>query len=331
MKEGLSPELIFADNFCNSVLLRRERKPEACWLLVEGPTDVQALQDHCKNGACICKDCDGRGFVIAAIRKALDPKQQPYGRPLDGIIGLVDSDYCHLIEEKKLPSRVVMFKGVNDLESAVLSHRGPLILSMLVNIKEWAYSVDSGLDKDPWGFTNPENPLGALVKNIVGPIGALRVAFQMMPREYRVGNKKSFSGKLDIERSHIVERAWKHQNSSLQLTSEILSGLPIDELVPGKDDRNKLKNSIESHMKYVNRNPWSYVRGKDLVSTLANALALNQKVLIYNERNSSAKELDRKIQSMIPAVFDEEVLEHCKFKELVKEATRAEGGIYQYF
>ena len=333
MREKISvdkvPPLKFAQHFCNEVLIKRDKNPEACWLLVEGPTDMQALQDHCKNSPCICKDCNGRNSVIAAVGLAEDPKQHN-GKPLGGIIGLVDNDYCHLIPEKKLPSRVVMFEGVNDLESAVLFHRGPLILSMLVRIKEWIASVDSDLDTDPWGFTNQKNPLGALVKNIVGPIGALRVAFQMMPSEYRLG-KKSFSGKLDIERSSIVERAWKHQNPSLQLTSEILSCLPSDELVPERDDRHKLKNSIESHMENVNKNPWSYGRGKDLVSTLAHALAFNQKVLIYNERNSSVRELDKEIQRLIPAVFDEEVLEYCRFKELVKEATRAEGGIYQYF
>ena len=320
MKEGLSPELIFADNFCNSVMLIRERNPKACWLLVEGATDYQALH-FIFGSSCTCQDSGGRGFVIAAIQMAQDPKQQINGIPLDGIIGLVDSDYCRLIEEKKLPSRVVRFEGVNDLESAALMHRGPFILDSLARIKEW-------IDPDPWGLTNKKNPLDALIKNIVGPIGALRVAFQTMQPEFRQG-KKSFRGKLDKTPSFIVERAWKHQNPSLQITSEILSSLPDDELVPETNDRHKLKKNIESHMEIVNKNPWSYVKGKDLVGTLANALALNKQVLIH--KNSTVAELDKLIQIYIPIVFDEEVLEYCRFKELVKKATLSEGGIYQYF
>ena len=320
MKEGLSPELIFADNFCNSVMLIRERNPKACWLLVEGATDYQALH-FIFGSSCTCQDSGGRGFVIAAIQMAQDPKQQINGIPLDGIIGLVDSDYCRLIEEKKLPSRVVRFEGVNDLESAALMHRGPFILDSLARIKEW-------IDPDPWGLTNKKNPLDALIKNIVGPIGALRVAFQTMQPEFRQG-KKSFRGKLDKTPSFIVERAWKHQNPSLQITSEILSSLPDDELVPETNDRHKLKKNIESHMEIVNKNPWSYVKGKDLVGTLANALALNKQVLIH--KNSTVAALDIEIQRMIPLVFDEEVLAHCRFKELVKEVTLSEAGIYQYF
>lgn len=320
MKEGLSPELIFADNFCNSVMLIRERNPKACWLLVEGATDYQALH-FIFGSSCTCQDSGGRGFVIAAIQMAQDPKQQINGIPLDGIIGLVDSDYCRLIEEKKLPSRVVRFEGVNDLESAALMHRGPFILDSLARIKEW-------IDPDPWGLTNKKNPLDALIKNIVGPIGALRVAFQTMQPEFRPG-KKSFRGKLDKTPSFIVERAWKHQNPSLQITSEILSSLPDDELVPETNDRHKLKKNIESHMEIVNKNPWSYVKGKDLVGTLANALALNKQVLIH--KNSTVAALDIEIQRMIPLVFDEEVLAHCRFKELVKEVTLSEAGIYQYF
>jgi len=320
MKEGLSPELIFADIFCNSVMLTRERNPKACWLLVEGATDYQALH-FIFGSSCTCQDSGGRGFVIAAIQMAQDPKQQINGIPLDGIIGLVDSDYCRLIEEKKLPSRVVRFEGVNDLESAALMHRGPFILDCLARIKEW-------IDPDPWGLTNKKNPLDALIKNIVGPIGALRVAFQTMQPEFRPG-KKSFRGKLDKTPSFIVERAWKHQNPSLQITSEILSSLPDDELVPETNDRHKLKKNIESHMEIVNKNPWSYVKGKDLVGTLANALALNKQVLIH--KNSTVAALDIEIQRMIPLVFDEEVLAHCRFKELVKEVTLSEAGIYQYF
>ena len=324
MREKISvdkvPPLKFAQHFCNEVLIKRDKNPEACWLLVEGPTDMQALQDHCKNSPCICKDCNGRNSVIAAVGLAEDPKQHN-GKPLGGIIGLVDNDYCHLIPVKKRPSRVVMFEGVNDLESAALMHRGPFILDSLARIKEW-------IDPDPWGLTNKKNPLDALIKNIVGPIGALRVAFQTMQPEFRPG-KKSFRGKLDKTPSFIVERAWKHQNPSLQITSEILSSLPDDELVPETNDRHKLKKNIESHMEIVNKNPWSYVKGKDLVGTLANALALNKQVLIH--KNSTVAALDIEIQRMIPLVFDEEVLAHCRFKELVKEVTLSEAGIYQYF
>ena len=309
----------FADNFLVTVLMRREKKLNLSWLLVEGRGDLQAMQQHC---ACQIKEAEGRDQVITTIRKAEEDQDKYHG-----IIGLVDKDYSDFIPEKKpLPRRVVMFKKQNDLESAVLFHQSINIVEQIIRVKEMRVDMQVHNVLDSWGFSK-EYPFDNLVKNIVGPIGVLRVAYKSMPKEYRFGNQRSFTCGLGDD--CIVQAAWSKQNPLKQLTPNELANIPDNNCIFNVSDRKRLENAIGERIPDLNRNPWSYVRGKDLVYTLALALSSNQ-YLIHKKYNEPYQLKDY-IQNLIPSYFDAAVLSNCELKELVLYAIYPETNIYCYF
>lgn len=299
-------------NKCNEIILARSHEAKAAYIFVEGLTDRDALHRH-RAGNCTISPLnipnkEGKQGVIHFI-KWCERFRWEKNVGLPGILGLVDSDFDCVLEEKppKLPNRVIYIcSGPNDLESTVLCYQGLEVLNELLanqkNINSWLSTSDD------W----PE-AFDKLVHYIVAPIGALRVACVNARLNYI---------KLEPDKNkNLISRIWDSVNHLNSLNSDnLINLLPLQF---SEQDKNRIRDLIQIELNKIEKFncAWSYVRGKDLVYSIACALVGTP---------SPPPAQESRIMELITKWFNSKVINACELKKKITEATISDHGHWQY-
>ena len=298
---------------CNEIILARSMNEKAAYIFVEGPSDQKALLRHratnCTISPLNINKKAGKKGVIDFI-KCCETFLWKKNVGLRGIVGLVDKDFDDHLNEKprKPPKRAPYISSVtNDLESTVLYFSEREILKKLLanqqnKINDW---LDLSVDC-PEAFDR-------LVHCVVAPIGALRVAWQ---------NSGLARTSLNLNDVNVISRIWNSANHSQSLNSDDLINLLPSQY--SNNEKHRVKVLIQKELDKINKQPaleWNYVRGKDLVYSIACALA------------NSSRPLDEHVHLITKLIidgFDSNIIAKCKLKQTIAEATIGDHGNWQY-
>lgn len=299
---------------CNEIVLARLQEEKASYIFVEGPSDKDALERHgdrnCTISPLNIPNKEGKDGVIDFI-KFCERFKWEKNVGLHGIVGLVDSDFDGVLKNKppRLPNRVIYIcSGPNDLESIVLCFQGPEILEeILANQKN---------KNNIWLNTNEDWPeaFDRLVHYVVAPIGALRVTCVNEGLNYKT---------LEPDKNtNLIYRIWNAVNHSKSLNSDNLINLLPSQF--SEQEKNRIRDLVQKEIDKIEKDQslaWNYVRGKDLVYSIACALA--------NSPNP-AKEQESRINALITKWFVPKVIIACELKKKIAEATTSDHGTWQY-
>ena len=299
-------------NKCNDIIMDRETNKKAAYIFVEGLTDKDALDPHRASNCTISPlnipNKEGKKGVIDFIRCC---ETYPCGKDIGllGIVGLVDSDFDCVLEAKppKLPSRAIYISsGPNDLESSVLCYQGLQVLNELLPNQK---------NNNIWLSPNTDFPeaFDKLVHYVVAPIGALRVACANRGWGYK---------SLEPDKNtNLISRIWDSVNHLKSLDGDNLINLLSSEF--SEREKNNIRDLIQIELVKIKRNdsPWSYVRGKDLVYSIACAV-------VNSPNPPRAQEL--RIMKLITKWFNSKVINGCELKKKITEATIGDHGNWEY-
>ena len=317
MPIGKEPKL----TTCAEILMERDRqkKNPRSYIFVEGLSDMCAVQNVRNKVSCTVEVRGNKEAVIELMQRASVIKLNE-STGLDGIVGIVDRDFDHFLSNiPALPSRTLYLPDLNDLESIVMRYAGDEILAGLV----------LGDPLSPWFAVDGKfNTIERLVRYVVAPIGALRVAWR---QEASPQNK--YPPKLDpvvngIEGSIVDRIVWDKVDSNTPLSAESLWAMQMRILNEGA------KNAILDRIvkicdKQLKDQPWSLVRGKDLVNALA---SLVQSLPSANHRykNSTVDELCRVIKIKIETLYSPGMGQSQSLDQALGEIARTDRSTYQY-
>lgn len=294
----------------SELILRKETRPDQCFLIVEGPDEVSILQPH-RAANCSIYAQDGKDSVVKLIQYVNN--QRVYKRlPIEGVIGLVDRDFEHLQPSAAQPARLAWTTpDFNDIESASLYHSGALVLE--------AFASNETLQFDKWLSLRDGNAFDLLVERIVAPIGAMRAAYQEVYPSESLEPKGT---------EPLIDRVWRlaTPTESLKLYA-LLECLP--QALPS-GARGKIQVRLSAMLRALELDPqiaWDYVRGKDLVRTIAVALSRSPANL-YDRLN--IKDLDRRLQQRVLDSLDVATLRKCGTFDSIAKASAADTGQYEY-
>jgi hypothetical protein len=292
------------------LILRKETRPNQCFLIVEGPDEVGVLQPHCAANCSIYPQ-DGKDNVVRLIQQANN--QRVYKRhPIEGVIGLVDRDFEHLQPSVARPARLAWTTPrFNDIESASLYHSGTVVLE--------GFASNDALQFDEWLALRDGNAFDLLVERIVAPIGAMRAAYQ------EVYPSASLEPKGDVP---LIDRAWERVTPTKSLDLYALLDYLPQALPSG--DRGKIQVRLRAMLRKIELDPqlaWDYVRGKDLVRTIAVALSKSPANL-YNRLKVT--DLARRLHQRVLDSLDASTLRECGTFDSITKASAADTGRYEY-
>lgn len=297
---------------CNLIVMHRQQK-QSSYIFVEGQNDKDALDKHIDSNCSIetlnIIHKEGKKGIIEFIKCA---EEYRWGKNvgLHGIVGLVDKDFDDRLNEKprKPPIRAPYISSItNDLESTILYFSEREVLKKLQANQQTKmnYWLDLTLDY-PEAFDR-------LVHCVVAPIGALRVAWQ---------NSGLARTSLNLNDVNVISRIWNSANHSQSLNSDDLINLLPSEY--SNNEKHRIKVLIQNELDKINKQPaleWNYVRGKDLVYSIACALA------------NSSRPLDKHVHLITKLIidgFDSNIIAKCKLKQTIAEATIGDHGNWQY-
>ncbi len=306
---------------CTTIILKRRGGDTRCYIYVEGPDDVSAIQRH-RGSKCEVEQLGTRDKVLAMLTEAgktYNPLTLQKG--LDGLFGLVDRDFTHLIHGPDwLPPRTVVLPVANDLESFVIYHRAREIVSMLVK--------ESAGDENVWFAQTQRNgrPLDLLTRNVVAPLGALRVAWQ---------NEKTYIP-LDYHNDKPYEAADIAWNLACLKPLEMLDPGKLAEKLPLFIENDLARRRMASVVKVAKGHlesrtgadaQWNFVRGKDLVSCFAHAVCQpGLKIYDRDERYHTIQ----KIKNFVCSTLDWRTIDDSGLLALIHDATRGDSMKFIY-
>ena len=299
------------DIIMSELFLRKDTQPNLCFLIVEGPDEKAALQRHLGKN-CTILQTDGRDGVFLFIKKAIN--YSVHNRlPLDGFVGLVDRDYDHLLQHQPpLPLRVAWTTpDFNDLESAAFYHSGKKLLEGFVHFERLA--------TDDWLALRDGVAFDLLVERIVARVGALRAAYQ----------ESNPTTSLDPNGEEpLIDRVWQLASSSQDVDVQVL--LKYLPLGISSTDRAKIEVRINSLLRTAGADTdilWDYIKGKDLVRALANAL-VGSAASLYDR--TSVNKLSIRIHQSLLHTFDTAAVRDCGIHDAINNASSQDRIQYVY-
>ncbi len=283
----------------------------ACYLLVEGPDDVAALQKFVHQ-SCRVAAAGGKSNVEEALSNATRAAVAA-NRPLEGLLGAVDRDFDHVagVPAHKHP-RLARIEHPNDLESSVAHYRGHDLYDSvfqrdLVKSSKWLGYSDSKLDQ----------PFDRLVRSFAGPLGALRAAWRASGFAHQ-----SLDPDSALARTLFASVYSSHSLQQVNLQTVLPSQLST----PQREELLKRARGLQDTAE-AEGDLWRFVRGKDLLDACAHA-ASKERCAIRSDLKAS--ELRFELGRMVVALFDHELLTECGLKESLVRASTLDAGKHQY-
>lgn len=283
----------------------------ACYLLVEGPDDVAALQKFAHR-SCRVAAAGGKSKVEEALSHATRVAVAA-NRPLAGLVGAVDRDFDHVagVPAHKHP-RLARIEHPNDLESAVAHYRGHDLYDSvfqrdLVKSSKWLGYSDDKLDQ----------PFDRLVRSFAGPLGALRAVWRASGFAHQTLDQDSALARTlfaSIYSPHSVQQV------NLQTV------LPSQLSTPQREELLKRARELQ-HSAEADSDPWRFVRGKDLLDACTHAASIEGCAI---RSALKAPELRFELGRMVVALFDRELLTECGLKDSLVKAAALDAGKHLY-
>jgi len=248
----------------NEMMLALCQRPSATWLWVEGPDDASILQPWCSD-YCKTRIAGTRDKAIAIAKEA-----QRRGLVV-GYLCLVDSDYTRFDppdgRQASIPPRVVEVPHHPDIEGAIYYRHATQILKRIFFAHHLA-------DELPWvRKTPPDASLDLLVRDVLAPLGAVRVAWRQIGLGHlRLGGSEF----ADRPRSDADSLVCQILRLTLEGSEESAKISAMRHLLPQVTDSDwhGLVLRAEELLKKYSCDLWSLVRGKD-ISVAVGWLAYN--------------------------------------------------------
>jgi hypothetical protein len=283
----------------------------ACYLLVEGPDDVAALQKFAHD-SCAVTAAGGKTKIEEALAHAVKVAASRQ-KQLHGLLGAIDRDFDGI---KGTPAsvhpRLARIDFPNDLESAVAHHRGHDLYES-VFIKERVRGSD-------WlGYSGKEHdsPFDRLVRRFASPLGAIRAAWRASGLAYEPLTE-SDALISELWRDAYARGSVEPQHFDRMLPAN-LSQPQRTQLLQQANELHRAANAAED--------PWRLVRGKDLLSFCAFA-AFRERVAIRPDLPLS--QLRFELSRAAVHLFDFEVLVACGLEAAIARASHADTDRHRY-
>ncbi len=283
----------------------------ACYLLVEGPDDVAALQKFAHD-SCTVTAAGGKKKIEEALAHAVKAAASQQTQ-LHGLLGAIDRDFDGINgTPASIHPRLARIGYPNDLESAVAHHRGH-------DLYESVFIKERVRDSDWLGYSGKEHdgPFDRLVRRFACPLGAIRAAWRA----------SGLAFEPLAEPDDLVSELWRdaYARGSVEpqhfgrMLPESLSQSQRAQLLQQANELHRAANAAED--------PWRLVRGKDLLSICAFA-AFRESAAIRPalQLNQLRIELSRAAVHL----FDYEVLVACGLEAAIARASRTDADRHKY-
>jgi hypothetical protein len=283
----------------------------ACYLLVEGPDDVKALQKFAHD-SCTVTAAGGKSKIEEALAHAVESAARRQ-TPLHGLLGAIDRDFDGVNgTPASTHPRLARIGYPNDLESAVAHHRGH-------DFYETVFIKERVRDSDWLGYSGKEDdgPFDRLVRRFACPLGAIRAAWRASGHAYEPLN----------EPDALIAELWKdaYERGSVKpqhferMLPETLSQPSRAKLLQQANELHRAANAAADQ--------WRLVRGKDLLSICAFA-AFHEGAAI--SPGLQLFQLNRELRQAAVFLFDYEVLVACGLEEAIARASQTDADRHKY-
>lgn len=324
-RRNLDPPTLSPRELYNELVRRRAERPnlQSCLMLVEGPDDARALK-KLRDPACIIEHRGTRKGVLMTMDKILSISPNAAA----GVVGIIDRDFDHFRgEPEPLGCRTAWLSHrCNDLESAVLRVHGASILEELTS--------DVGRRNDAWLHDPPRgSPLDALVLSVAAPIGRLRAAYcSVEERDYRRSVHPIVERWESLEPKDINERPMSRLPDSLLDLLKVPaqpSNAQLLEIIPQSVD-NRVHARVAEELEGLDHgdDPWAFVRGKDLVRSIAYALYASPRSSMFRKMPIHA--LEKHIGDLVVGKFDADAAHEAAVHDSIEKASAGDATTYPY-
>jgi len=317
----------FASGFCTRIKLERgASRRRISYLLVEGPDDMSAIQ-KLTHQSCTVDWAGSKDHVIRALKSAASGMD---GRicPFDGIAGLVDRDLEHLAGDQPQSPRICSYQTCNDLESAVLYFRWHDVLESFVKRS----ALDTHLH---WlSFDREES---VVARRVCAPIGLIRALHRSENRNYKAGQNHTTDKRMGDFFQYaepILKPLCSEGYQESKPISETLDTLASVYLRQFENVfhlyRPTLLRNLQSYEARLESQPWDFVRGKDVLDSLAyiiGSLPESDRIFPTDSFSSIKQRLSTTIVQLVDPILLDETGILTQFGR-IKQLDRNE---YEYF